>query len=309
MLQRLHTFIRDISRSERRGSVRAETITEAINSASSSLWRSLVSKQKSGGGENYLLQTFKRSETVSTPYELSSGSGQEALTLESVLESTPNLLLADVGEYPVTNVSNDLNHIIEADFTATINSASLGIFDIPLDVFEIGDTFYHNYNGSRFEGQLLSSDSFIDRRNSTIIPCNEEQPIARLHDNKIEFYPIPTGADVYNFTVPHKKKNVIFRSERTLPNDRLKLTPTPKSFIDDIIIHYAIPPDLAVATYGAPVNGIQTVTATTDLNWSEGAFPEIALRALSYIGISTNNQMVAQAESLIEQNNSIDAQQ
>lgn len=305
MLVRLHKFIRDIARRQRSGFVKGETITEAINSASSSLWRAKV-KQFRKGGDDILLQPFKGTTQISSPYILPNSADYEIIALEPVTQGLPDIVLArNEQEFIDTRLSDDYEHIYKSEFTATINAAANGKFDLPADTFSLGESFYHEYQGSRYEGVILEDREFLDRRNSVLIPATATKPIARIVDDKIEFYPRPTGATTFAFTVPFRKFNPVARYYENGSNIEFKFEPS--TYTGAINVFYYKKPALAAATY-ALSNGIETVTVSTELDWGEQAFPELATRALLYIGgLTVSNQLLAQAESLIEQNDQIDA--
>lgn len=304
MLARLHTFIRDIARRQRSGFVKGETITEAINSASSSLWRNKI-KLFRKGGDDILLQPFRASSTLSTPYILSNSSDYEIIAVEPITQGSQDILLArNEREFVEARLSDDYEHVYKSEFTASINAAANGKDELPVDTFSVGEAFYHEYQGSRYEGVILEDREFMDRRNSFLVPATEKEPIARIVDDQIEFFPRPTGGDTYNFTVPYRKFNPIVRYYKDGAN--MSFAFDPSTYSEQIRVFYFKKPALATATY-ALTNGIEAVTVTQDLDWTEQAFPELALRALAYMGISVSNQLVAQAESLMEQNDQIDA--
>ncbi len=308
MLQRLHTFIRDIARKERSGFVRAETITEAINAASFDLWRSKVSKLSNANGEDWLLQPFRGSQTLTSAgdYTLAGGANYKILSVDPVDQEDIEITLADNDqEFTLIKSASEFKHLLTSDFPITINAASNGLADLPDDLFRVGQVFYHNYSGNIYEGQILEDREFIDRKNSVIIPATVTNPIARIHDNQIQFYPVPTGPNTYSFTLPYIKFNPVARY--SVDGNDLTFEFKPTSYDLDINVYFLRPPLLATATYGTPVRGIQPLTVTQDLEWNSGAFAEIANRALTYIGISVNNQGAVQLESIVSQNNQQDA--
>ena len=307
MLQRLITFIREIARRQRSGFVKGDTIVEAINSASSALWRAKVDEFRRGG-DDILLQPFRSFATLDSSgqgYTITGGAEYEVIGIKSTDASDPDIIVVpNESQFAVLRASEDYDHIMDSEFSATINAISSGKFDLPDDTFDVGVVFYHEYNGNRFEGQVLEDREFLDRRNSVIIPSSNENPIARVVNDQIEFHPIPTGGDTLTFTVPYRKHNPIARYYKS-SND-LTFRFDPVGFNSEVEIYFYKIPDLAAATF-AFSNGIETPTVTTEVNWSESAFPELALRALAFIGIAINNEIVLQAESLMEQNNQVDA--
>lgn len=304
MLARLHAFIRNIARKERSGFVKGETITEAINSASQSLWRAKI-KYFRKGGDDILLQPFRRSANLSPPYTLPLGATYEIIAAKATTQGTPEIIIAkNEREFVQARISDDYEHIYSSDFTASINAASSGKFDLPNDFYSHSDVFYHEFNGNRYEGQILHEREFLDRRNSYIVPSSEQSPIARIVDDQIEFHPRPTGATTYTFTVPYRKFNPI--ATYSVSGLDLSLTFDPSTFDEDITLYYFKSPALADATYSLS-NGVETVTVVQDLDWNDLAFPELSLRTLAYMGLPTNNQLLMQTESIMEQNDQIDA--
>lgn len=308
MLQRLHTFIRDIVRKNRSGFVRNDTITEAINMASTSLFNSLVQKMRSGGGESYLLQPFRKRAQLAKAsgyWTLTGGMGFEVITIESTDEGSPQILLTPDGQFPSTREMMEFEHIIDSEQSLVLTSTTSGKLDLPDDFGEPKESFYHNYNGNRYEGHILDDNSFMDRRNSFIQPPDEEHPIARITDDQIEFYPIPTGSNTFSITLPYKQYNPLMRYEE-MGND-IRFYSKPDSFSDQIYVYYLERPALAQSSDGALVNGVPGITVDTELNWGESAIGELASRALIFVGVEVNNQMAAQIEQLTEQMDVADA--
>jgi len=309
MLERLHTFIRDVARRERSGFVKAETITEAINSASSDLWRAKIKEITMGNelGDDWVLQPFKGKQSITSAgnYTITNGSAYVLTSIESE-DGFPEIVIArNDREFKNIRSSSELAHILKADHSFTLNAASSGKEDLPDDLFKVGQVFYHSYNGNQYEGQILEDREFLDRKNSAIVPPSEELPIARIHDDQIEIFPAPTGSDTFTFSLPYIKFNPIARYYPSGAN--LVVEFKPESFSLDVDAWFYRPPALAAATYGAPVNGVQSITVAQDLEWDEQVFPEIATRALTYVGITINNQIVAQLESIVEQQNQVDS--
>ena len=307
MLERLHTFIRDTARRERSGFVRAETITEAINSASSDLWKANIEKVRKGG-DDILLQPFKGSTTITSggSYSLASAATYEITSIDSALNTGLEIVLAQRdADFPKIRAASELRHLLKSDHPISMNAAASGLADLPDDLFKVGQVFYHTFNGVQYEGQILEDREFIDRKNSVIVISDTSNPIARIKDDKIEIYPAPTGGDVYTFTLPYIKFNPVARYE--VNGTALDFSFTPSSFALDAVVYWIKPPTLASATYGTPVAGIQPLSGITEMGWQEAAFAEIAMRALTYIGIATNNQLLVQAEQLMKQTNLSDA--
>lgn len=304
MLQRLHSFIREASRRQRSGFVTGSQITEAINAASSALWKNKI-KEFRAGGDDILLQPFKSVTTLSSgSYTLTNQKQAEIVAIRPTNESKPEVIVVS-NDTNLINLKSksDYNHIISSQFTAAINSSSSGFFSLPVDTFKLGEVFYHEFNGNRYEGQILKDREFLDRKNSKIVPSSTTKPIARVLDNKIEFHPIPTGSSTYTFTVPYDKFNPIARYQQSGNNIVFEFIPS--NYNDEIKVYYYKHPSLAQATYSS-TNGVETVTVVTDLDWNESAFLEIAARALVIIGVEVNNQLLAQLESIIEQNEAAD---
>lgn len=308
MLQRLHNFIREELRKERSGFLKGSTITEAINAASMDLWKSKVAKLRSGLGEDYILQPFKGSTTLTSAgsYTLVGGYEYEIVSIEPTDESLMQIAIADSdADFAALAVSSEYKHIAKSDQSYTINAASAGLGNLPADFYSAGEVFYHTFSGVVYEGVILQDREFIDRKNSVIIPASTTRPIARLHDDMIEFYPVPSGADTYSFILPYNKFNPVARVYTS--DDDLVVQFRPSGYDKDVRIYYYRPPQLALATYGTVTAGVQPITTTRDLEWSDVAFSEIATRALVYLGASVSNQLAMQIEPITAQNNQQDA--
>lgn len=311
MLARLHTFIRDVLRRERSGFIKNNTITEALNSASYDLWLSLILKLRRGE-DSILLQPFKG---VTTGQVASAG----ALTVTGLAEYEIVSVESESGgeysnlqlyltrndqEFESARVAQEYEHLLKKDYPFTLVVSDSGKQTLPDDLFKVGDVFYHTYNGNRYEGQILKDKEFVDRKNSYIEPATEEKPIARIVGNEIEIAPSPTGASTYNYILPYVRHNPVVRFNAN--GSDLNFTFLPSSFADTVLVRWVKPPATMTTSDGAVTYGIAALTITTECDWSERAFSELATRALAYLGISLNNQLIAQLEGISEQGNAMD---
>lgn len=108
---------------------------------------------------------------------------------------------------PDFNKGVDYKHLFYDDHSFSITSSDNGVAELPDDYVDHQNTFTHFYDGQTYEGIILPSDEFLDRKNSVIMPPSTDQPIGRIYGNKIEVYPRPTGGDTYNFALHYKKFN------------------------------------------------------------------------------------------------------
>jgi len=116
-------------------------------------------------------------------------------------------------------------------------------------------------------------DSFIDRKNSTIVPpvistaTNDYKPIATIYDGKIEVAPRPSTGS-YNFVLLYFRKPTTGVFNFTTSNGNI--------------------------TY--------TSSGSTDLDWDVRSFSDIANRSLTYLGFPIKDSQTIQLESVIDTN-------
>lgn len=165
----------------------------------------------------------------------------------------------------------DFDHLFLKKGDLSLAVVDSGKKDLPPD-YEKAVTFHYKDSSSNLhEGDLVEFKKFSDQINSVIVPpvindaLSSYRAIATIYDGQIEFAPKPTSTD-YNF----------------------------------VLIYYRTP---AQGTYGyTESNGVITFDAgaSTNLDWSERAFSDIANRALSILGFTMQDQMAAQIEQTMD---------
>ena len=170
----------------------------------------------------------------------------------------------------------DYDHIFLKQTNFTLTSSDNGektLSSIDANFIEAITFYYKDSSNNLHEGNLMKWDSFIDRKNSTIVPpiintaTSEYKPIATIYDGKIQVAPRPSSG-TYNFVLLYFKK-----------------------------------PTNGVYGY-TESNGVitQNQGTSTDLDWDERSFSDIVNRALTYLGFPIKDAEIIQAESIIDNN-------
>lgn len=119
---------------------------------------------------------------------------------------------------PDMNQGKRLNYLYvdNTDYNISVTN----IFDLPSDFVE-GITVFSRVGANKYEGVILTDVEFLDRINSTLLAPTLQAPIARIYDNKIEFFPSDAG----NYTLSYYK----FPSERrpmaTIKDNKIQVKP------------------------------------------------------------------------------------
>tara|TARA_A100001201_G_scaffold101606_1_gene87241 strand:+ start:2953 stop:3648 length:696 start_codon:yes stop_codon:yes gene_type:complete len=170
----------------------------------------------------------------------------------------------------------DYDHIFLKQSNFSITSSDNGektLSSIDSNFIEAITFYYKDSSNNLHEGNLMKWDSFIDRKNSSIVPpiintaTSEYKPIATIYDGKIQVAPRPSSG-TYNFVLLYFKKP-------------------------------------ANGVYGyTESNGVitQNQGTSTDLDWDERSFSDIVNRALTYLGFPIKDAEIIQAESIIDNN-------
>lgn len=170
----------------------------------------------------------------------------------------------------------DYDHIFLKQSNFSITSSDNGektLSSIDSNFIEAITFYYKDSSNNLHEGNLMKWDSFIDRKNSSIVPpiintaTSEYKPIATIYDGKIQVAPRPSSG-TYNFVLLYFKKP-------------------------------------ANGVYGyTESNGVitQNQSTSTDLDWDERSFSDIVNRALTYLGFPIKDAEIIQAESIIDNN-------
>lgn len=152
-----------------------------------------------------------------------------------------------------------------------------GVKNLPSDYVEAVGFYYKDSSANLHEGNLLKWKSYIDRRNSQLVPpvindsTSEYKPIATIYDGKIEFSPRPSSG-TYNF----------------------------------VLVYFTEPTE---GIYGfTESNGVITFNdgTSTDLDWDKRYFTDIATRALTYLGFPIRDAQTIQTETVIDNNRRVD---
>lgn len=170
----------------------------------------------------------------------------------------------------------DYDHIFLKQSNFSITSSDNGektLSSIDANFIEAITFYYKDSSNNLHEGNLMKWDSFIDRKNSSIVPpiintaTSEYKPIATIYDGKIQVAPRPSSG-TYNFVLLYFKK-----------------------------------PTNGVYGY-TESNGVitQVQSDSTDLDWDERSFSDIVNRALTYLGFPIKDAEIIQAESIIDNN-------
>tara|TARA_R100000406_G_scaffold5594_2_gene3791 strand:+ start:1319 stop:2014 length:696 start_codon:yes stop_codon:yes gene_type:complete len=170
----------------------------------------------------------------------------------------------------------DYDHIFLKQTNFTLTSSDNGektLSSIDANFIEAITFYYKDSSNNLHEGNLMKWDSFIDRKNSSIVPpvintaTSEYKPIATIYDGKIQVAPRPSSG-TYNFVLLYFKK-----------------------------------PTNGVYGY-TESNGVitQNQGTSTDLDWDERSFSDIVNRALTYLGFPIKDAEIIQAESIIDNN-------
>jgi hypothetical protein len=170
----------------------------------------------------------------------------------------------------------DYDHIFLKQSNFSITSSDNGVkslSSIDSSFIEAITFYYKDSSNNLHEGNLMKWDSFIDRKNSSIVPpvintsTSDFKPIATIYDGQIEVAPRPSSG-TYNFVLLYFKK-----------------------------------PTNGVYGY-TESNGVitQVQSDSTDLDWDERSFSDIVNRALTYLGFPIKDAEIIQAESIIDNN-------
>lgn len=163
-----------------------------------------------------------------------------------------------------------------AEFDVTTSTT---VKDIPVDYME-ALTIYCEDEGNSVtlqEGTILNYDTFLERKNSSILAPTLYYPIATIYkntngDSKVQFLPAPPSATTYKFTLVYLKTPATAEYVYTSTNGNISQTS------DD-------------------------VTDSTNIDMDNRYFSEIATRALMYLGISLRDADVATLETIRTNNN------
>ena len=149
-------------------------------------------------------------------------------------------------------IAQGYEHLLKKDFAITVTSLDgtgndTALKNLPDDMFSFGSVFYNEYNGNRYEGQILDDREFVDRKNSVIIAPTPEKPIARIVGNQIEICPVPTGSD-FKIRLPYE----ILKPDKipsTLKHSIARLVGNKIEFMAEDMSALTVPPNKFVLPY------------------------------------------------------------
>lgn len=210
--------------------------------------------------------------------------------------------------------------------------ADSGVKDLPENYVEGLNIYFKDTQNNLREGRILSQKEFLDRVNSSFLGPDTNNPIATIYDNKIELYPRPAGSDIYNYVLvayhnpvlerpiakvdgnkvfarpidtrvdfkyyafPVEERPLV-RYESSPSNTTIEVKP---SNLSSVKVYYLSKPVAGVFNYSnSNGNIVYSASGSTDLDWDEKAFGPLVSRALTYMGISAQDPLIAQTESLV----------
>lgn len=304
MLLRLHTLIRDTLRKNKGGTITPALITEAVNSASVDLWRELVKDFRDTGLPNELLVPFKGKSLISASSNSATLSGKAgaAITGVSVIISGKEyealLLHSDLEWSKRNTINRESPYLIKRK---TYEHTVTQPLPLPDDFLAHQNVLIWTNGTNEYEGIILEANKFSDRINSTFLAPDSENPVATIYDGAIKAQPALSASQSYILPYKaYKSDRVPFaRYEPSGSNMTIEIDEVSDGS-SNVIVFYYNTPTTATATY-AQTNGIWTPTVTTDLDWGADAFPLIARRALTHLGVPLNNPAAMQLESITKQ--------
>lgn len=134
---------------------------------------------------------------------------------------------------PDMNQGKRLNYLYVDNIDYNISSTN--IFDLPDDFVE-AITVFSRVGNNKYEGVILTDVEFLDRINSTLLQPTLEAPIARIYDNKIEFYPSDAG----NYTLSYYKFPSEKRPMATIKDNKINVRPD----VEVELTYYKYPTEL-----------------------------------------------------------------
>lgn len=134
----------------------------------------------------------------------------------------------------------------------TCNISSTNVFPLSSN-FNRPVGIISTVSGQQYEGDVLSENEWLDRKNSFIVPPTLQFPIARIVGSNVEFYPSDAG----NYKLVYYRSPVQPKFSYTISNNR------------DIIY---------------------TSVGSVDVDVNQPALNDVIVRAIGYLGVSLNDQ-------------------
>ncbi len=314
MLNDLHNHIRMILRRNYGGFLSPVDIDSAINASSQDLFNELVSKYREGDNLPDLLKNFKEEHSVT----LSSGAGtitgaagSEVISAVSVISGEDCDGIVTSGDRDWSSKDRDVllkhgvfaeehSHIFIDRLTLTLAGGATGV-DLPCDFIEdLGSVYIEDGMNNLYEGKVLHHNEFLNRVNSALLAPDSENPIATIYGGRIDLY--PRSGSSQTFVLPHYKypveRKALFRITDDSSAD-LQVEVKPDTITSAKVFALRQPAQVEV-DYTVSSGNVTLNTPTTETDWPRGAFSELANRALTYLGFSSNDENTPQLEALVE---------
>lgn len=304
MLVRLHSYIREALNKPKSGFIPPGQITEAINKASSDLWRELISDYRKTKTPNDLLNPFKSNGTFNV-------SANRVLITNKAKAAVSGAEIAVAGaRYPVHMFHNDEEWTLRATvqrqspFLEKRHTYAEGVSSsaLPRDFMSHKNVIYLTDGTNQYEGAILPQNEFLDRKNSVLLAPDSENPIATIYNGTIEMLPALTSYESYLLPyVGYTDKKAPFGRYGDAGVDLEIELDEADNGSGNLRVYYYDFPALATATY-TQTSGIPSVTVVQELDWNENAFTLLASRAMVYLGATVKDATAVQLEAVVNAN-------
>ena len=316
-----HDWILGILKKNYGGFLSPNNIDRAINSASTDLFNQIVKNYKETNNLPDYVKAFKKDVTtaISSGEIPITGIDSEVIAVSTIInqqEFPARIAMSDqefnsrkYSDMEMDGIDNNPLHYYKRQEEYVLTASSSQLQDLPEDFIRHIKIFYKDGQNNLHEGDILSDREFTERLQSKIIPPITEEPIARIVNNQIEFWPKPAGTDEYTYVLSHYQYPV---PERALvriygddSNNQLRIECTPTETITELKAYYLEKPTKGIFGY-TQVNGVITYDAATsvDLTWGQNAFNELMTMSLFYLGYTLKD---GEAVSITPSRDSIEA--
>jgi hypothetical protein len=162
---------------------------------------------------------FVKAEAVSVVFE--DGNSYEGI-LVSPEEFYTKQLEDLIGD---SNKGEDISHLFKSQKEYPLTAASERFLELPGDYVRWTNIFYKDAQNNFKEGEILSDHEFSERIESKLMTPTSSDPIARIINNKIEFYPKPTGIGSITYVLTYMAFPVIYRPLFKIEDNKLICRP------------------------------------------------------------------------------------